>query len=111
MSPELCRGEAFSGQLADVWAVGATMFMLRFGHPPFVAGNIIHLYNKIQTDELVFPAQVRLESLVYVYVYMYAWCICMHGVCIYIIYMHICIHVLYIHVYIYVCICICCVCM
>lgn len=54
-SPELCSGEAFSGQLADVWALGATMFMLRFGHPPFVAKTIINLYNKIQNDPLVFP--------------------------------------------------------
>jgi serine/threonine protein kinase len=55
MSPELCSGETFSGQLADVWALGATMFMLRFGHPPFVAKTILNLYNKIQNDSLVFP--------------------------------------------------------
>ena len=29
--------------------------MLKFGHPPFIAGNIINLYNKIQNDPLVFP--------------------------------------------------------
>ena len=57
MSPELCEAaEAFSGQLADVWAIGATMFMLRFGAPPFVSGNIMALYNKIINDPLEFPA-------------------------------------------------------
>lgn len=56
MSPELCAGEAFSGQLADIWAMGATIFMLCFGHPPFMSGNIMSLYVKIQNDPLVFPA-------------------------------------------------------
>lgn len=56
MAPELCKGGGvFSGQLADIWAIGATMFMLRFGHTPFVAGNILALYAKIQNDPLVFP--------------------------------------------------------
>jgi hypothetical protein len=56
MSPELCSAaDAFSGQLADVWAIGGTMFMLRFGHPPFVASSILALYNKIINDPLEFP--------------------------------------------------------
>ena len=59
MAPELCDGRAeFSGQLADVWALGATMFMLRFGQPPFIAGNIIHLYSKITSEPLVFPFSI-----------------------------------------------------
>jgi len=59
MAPELCKGGVtFSGQLADIWAIGATMFMLRFGHPPFVANNILALYAKIQSDPLVFPTAV-----------------------------------------------------
>ena len=58
MSPELCEGKSFSGQLADIWAIGATMFMLRFGHPPFLAKSIIHLYSKICNDPLVFPAPI-----------------------------------------------------
>jgi hypothetical protein len=58
MAPELCSSsaEAFSGQLADIWAIGATMFMLRFGHPPFVASNVLALYNKILTEPLEFPS-------------------------------------------------------
>jgi serine/threonine protein kinase len=56
MSPELCSGApSVSGQQADVWAIAAAMFMLRFGHPPFLAGSIVHLYNKIINDPLVFP--------------------------------------------------------
>lgn len=58
MSPELCEGKSFSGQLADIWAIGATMFMLRFGHPPFLAKSIINLYHKICHDLLVFPGPI-----------------------------------------------------
>mmetsp|Transcript_9981 Transcript_9981/g.13725 ORF Transcript_9981/g.13725 Transcript_9981/m.13725 type:complete len:1417 (+) Transcript_9981:52-4302(+) len=58
MSPELCEGKSFSGQLADIWAIGATVFMLRFGHPPFIAKNIINLYSKIVNDPLVFPHEI-----------------------------------------------------
>jgi serine/threonine protein kinase len=55
MSPELCAGQAFDGQLADVWAIGGTMYMLKFGNPPFLASNVMSLYYKIQNDPLVFP--------------------------------------------------------
>ena len=60
MAPELCDSRSeFSGQLADVWALGATMFMLRFGNPPFVAGNIMSLYYKILNEPLHFPHPIN----------------------------------------------------
>lgn len=40
MSPELCSGEGYSGQLADIWALGATMYMIRCGKPPFMANQV-----------------------------------------------------------------------
>ncbi|RHY35273.1 hypothetical protein DYB32_000226 [Aphanomyces invadans] len=55
MSPEMCSGEQYSGQLADVWAVGATLYMLKFGNPPFVAKSALQVFDKIQHDPLVFP--------------------------------------------------------
>jgi serine/threonine protein phosphatase PrpC len=61
MSPELWelhQGEGVSGPLADVWALGGTMFMLRFGHPPFIAASIMTLGQKIRTDPLVFPQPI-----------------------------------------------------
>eukprot|EP00944_MAST-04C_sp_MAST-4C-sp1_P000942 g942.t1 len=38
MAPEVCGAngsEAYSGQMADVWSVGATFFAMLFGFPPF----------------------------------------------------------------------------
>ena len=35
--------------------------MLKYGHPPFVAGNLLNLYNKIQKDPLVFPSQTKIN--------------------------------------------------
>jgi [calcium/calmodulin-dependent protein kinase] kinase len=57
MSPELCSGKPYDGNLADVYALGATMFMLRCGTPPFVANKLIVLYNKIQSDPVVFTTE------------------------------------------------------
>lgn len=58
MSPEMCSGEEYSGQLADIWAVGATFFMLKFGQPPFVAKSAMQIFDKIQNDPLVFPTPI-----------------------------------------------------
>ncbi|CAM9516321.1 unnamed protein product, partial [Ectocarpus sp. 13 AM-2016] len=61
MSPELCYGEGYSGQLADVWALGATMYMIRCGKPPFMANQVMVLYEKIQNDPLDFPPEVNMS--------------------------------------------------
>eukprot|EP00814_Leptocylindrus_danicus_P006247 CAMPEP_0116009484 /NCGR_PEP_ID=MMETSP0321-20121206/3459_1 /TAXON_ID=163516 /ORGANISM="Leptocylindrus danicus var. danicus, Strain B650" /LENGTH=865 /DNA_ID=CAMNT_0003478453 /DNA_START=29 /DNA_END=2627 /DNA_ORIENTATION=+ len=66
MSPELCAGSAYDGKLADVYAVGATLFCLRCGHPPFnvsqsmksPAKQILSLYKQIQNDPIVFTVSV-----------------------------------------------------
>ncbi|KAF1336146.1 Camkk/camkk-meta protein kinase, partial [Globisporangium splendens] len=55
MSPEMCSGEAYSGQMADIWTVGATIFMLKFGNPPFLAKSAMQMFEKIQNDPLEFP--------------------------------------------------------
>ena len=49
---QICAGEEYDGAAADVWALGATMFMLRFGTPPFLANKIMLLCYKIIHDEV-----------------------------------------------------------
>jgi len=48
----------------DVWAFGATMYMLRFGHPPYFADRAMQLYHQIIHAPLVFPTHVRGKRLI-----------------------------------------------
>ncbi|KAH9105579.1 hypothetical protein AeMF1_018658, partial [Aphanomyces euteiches] len=59
MAPEMFNINAeYTGPSVDVWSLGATLFMLVFGHPPWWADNEIELADKIQRDELSFPEVV-----------------------------------------------------
>jgi serine/threonine protein kinase len=44
---QICANEKYDGAAADVWALGGTMFMLRFGTPPFLAPKVMLLCYKI----------------------------------------------------------------
>lgn len=56
MAPELFDDDvSYVGPAVDIWSLGATLFMMVTGHPPWNADNEIELSNKIQRDELVFP--------------------------------------------------------
>ncbi|RLN56190.1 hypothetical protein BBJ29_007730 [Phytophthora kernoviae] len=56
MSPEMCSGEEYSGQLADVWALGATIFMLKFGNPPFLAKSALQMV--LSNEEIDYRSQI-----------------------------------------------------
>jgi [calcium/calmodulin-dependent protein kinase] kinase len=62
MAPEVCSGQEHEGFAADVWAVGATMYMLAIGIPPFIAKSSFALFEAIQNDPLEFPADCKLSS-------------------------------------------------
>jgi len=43
MAPEVCGlmgNEPYSGQRADMWSAGATLFAMLFGHPPYIQKNL-----------------------------------------------------------------------
>ena len=68
MAPEVCAGKIYDGRSADVYAVGATLFCIRLGHPPFLTMNknsktlnkneLIELYSRTQNDPLVFTTTI-----------------------------------------------------
>lgn len=51
-APECCAGGAYSGRRADLWALGATLYMLLVGRPPFPGHNLLDTYESIQFREL-----------------------------------------------------------
>ncbi|EQC35853.1 CAMKK/CAMKK-META protein kinase [Saprolegnia diclina VS20] len=56
MAPEMFNINAeYTGPSADIWSLGATLYMMMFGHPPWLADNEIELAEKVQRDELSFP--------------------------------------------------------
>ena len=57
MAPELLSYDTiqYSGRSADIWSLGATLYMLVVGEPPWMATNEIELARKVKNDELVFP--------------------------------------------------------
>lgn len=56
MAPEMFDENAgYIGPAADVWSLGATLFMMVTGKPPWTADNEIDLVYKVQRNELVFP--------------------------------------------------------
>ncbi|XP_073999729.1 calcium/calmodulin-dependent protein kinase kinase 2-like isoform X2 [Rhodnius prolixus] len=64
-APEaICTTSHFSGKAYDIWSLGITLFAFVYGHVPFQAESIPALYNKIRTEDLIFPKEsVISESL------------------------------------------------
>ena len=55
MAPEILRYEKYDAK-ADLWSVGAVLFEMAVGRPPFRAGNYIELIKKIERSKGVkFP--------------------------------------------------------
>lgn len=63
MAPELFdESPLYSGQAVDIWALGATLYTMVVGHPPFMANNEHELVEKLRStrekDEPPYPADI-----------------------------------------------------
>jgi [calcium/calmodulin-dependent protein kinase] kinase len=56
LAPEMFTSEVYDPFIADLWAIGVTLFMLVFGTVPFPGGTIVALQRSIVNDEPQFPA-------------------------------------------------------
>ena len=55
-SPEVVKGSTgFDGKLSDWYSVGATLYCVKFGKPPFSSGNRMDLFDCIMNSEVSFP--------------------------------------------------------
>ena len=63
MAPEVCGvcgNEPYSGQRADVWSAGATLYAMVFGHPPYVKPNVTLLEQfEGKLKSLTFPRKPK----------------------------------------------------
>eukprot|EP01062_Namystynia_karyoxenos_P036447 TRINITY_DN26550_c0_g2_i1.p1 TRINITY_DN26550_c0_g2~~TRINITY_DN26550_c0_g2_i1.p1 ORF type:complete len:726 (+),score=145.16 TRINITY_DN26550_c0_g2_i1:102-2279(+) len=58
LSPELCRGEeAVHGIVADVWALGVTIYVMLFGRVCFSGSDQYEIMDAIQNKSLVVPEE------------------------------------------------------
>lgn len=49
LAPELCAaGTIPHGKLVDIWALGVTLYCFIFGKVPFMAENVLDIYDKIR---------------------------------------------------------------
>lgn len=61
MAPEVLKGEHY-GAKADLWSVGAILYEMVCGEPPFTASTHVMLLQKIESKPVAFPKDVHLSD-------------------------------------------------
>jgi len=62
-APECCTQGAFSGEAADVWALGCSLFTMLTGAPPFVGDTLLETYERIRSDTLAIPPHLQTSAV------------------------------------------------
>jgi Tol biopolymer transport system component len=59
MAPEQARGDVRAiGPATDVWALGATLFEVLLGRPPFDADSVLSILRMVETEEPTIPSSL-----------------------------------------------------
>jgi len=56
--PEICSGQIYDGEKADVWSIGVLLYMMMVGEYPFDDENDAKLINKILHNKVSYPANI-----------------------------------------------------
>ena len=72
MAPEVCNGEVLDGRLADCYSLGATIYCIRMGRPPYIGRGatknkkLSDLHQQIKQRPIKFPIPLNtdLENLI-----------------------------------------------
>ena len=62
-APETMQPDSrYRGQVADIYALGACLYTLVFGRPPFEAPNLSQLVQVVQDEEIAFPEDIDISD-------------------------------------------------
>ena len=61
MAPEILRYQPYDGK-ADLWSVGAIVYEMVYGRPPYTGQNHIQLLQRIDREEVQYPATVPVSA-------------------------------------------------
>jgi serine/threonine protein kinase len=69
-SPEQCRGEPYHAKLADIWALGVSLYLMVFGHLPFYERSqggayvteLLKIAQAIQENPVVFDDAILISA-------------------------------------------------
>lgn len=60
-APECCLGLTYHGKIADVWALGVTLYFMVLGCYPFMGESLQDTYDKIVHEPLLLPEDMNPE--------------------------------------------------
>ncbi|KAG1342672.1 serine/threonine-protein kinase GRIK2 [Cocos nucifera] len=58
-APECCVGSTYHGKIADIWAVGVTLYCMILGYCPFLGDCLEDTYDKILNSPLYLPGELN----------------------------------------------------